>query len=135
MKKACFEEVWDELKNENSESRFVFETAEEVSRIIVELIEARVDRGMSQRQLAAKCGLKQSAIARMEALNTIPRLDTVIRVAKALNISITVDRVTAKISGFSSGVYSGLVSSNGKYTWENNVPTYNEIGVSHGFVS
>ena len=135
MERKCFDEAWEELKNESAESKVVFETAEEVSRIIVELIETRVDRGMSQRQLAAKCGLKQSAIARMESLNTIPRLDTVIRVAKALNISITVDRITAKISGFSSGVSSGLVSPNEKYTWEIMGSTYNEIGVSHGFVS
>lgn len=98
MSETFYEDVWEELKNENSESRMVFETADDISRIIVELIEARVDRGYTQRQLADKCGIKQSAIARMESLKTIPRLDTVIRVANALKVVISVERVTAYIS-------------------------------------
>lgn len=89
MDRVTFDEDWEELKNQDEESKLVFGTAEEVSRIIVELIEARVERGYSQRDLAALCGLKQSAIARMEALKTIPRLDTVIRVAGAMGISVT----------------------------------------------
>lgn len=110
MKDVYFDDVWNELKNEDSDSKVIFETAEEISRIIVELIETRVDRGYSQRQLAAKCGLKQSAIARMESLKTIPRLDTVIRVANALDVVITVNRVTAHIDDLSE--YMSTYDSN-----------------------
>ena len=112
MGETFYEDVWDELKNENSESRLVFETADDISRIIVELIEARVDRGYTQRQLADKCGIKQSAIARMESLKTIPRLDTVIRVANALNVVISVERVTAYISKLDDYIYIGENDSN-----------------------
>jgi transcriptional regulator with XRE-family HTH domain len=88
MNGVGFDEVWDELKNNDEESKLIFGTAEEVSRIIVELIDARVEKGYSQRDLAAVCGIKQSAIARMESLKTIPRLDTVVRVANALGVKI-----------------------------------------------
>lgn len=106
MEHVLFEDVWDELKNQNEDSKIDYETAEEMSRVIVELIEARVERGYSQRQLASKCGIKQSAIARMESLRSIPRLDTIIRVAKALGVVISVDRVTAEISGLKDLIMS-----------------------------
>lgn len=98
MKTVRFEDAWEDLKNKTDSSYALFSTAEDLSRIILTLIEARVDQGYTQRQLADKCGLKQSAIARMESLKTIPRLDTVIRVANALNHVVCVDAVTAKIS-------------------------------------
>lgn len=98
MNETYYEDVWNELENEKSESKLIFKTANDISRIIVELIEARVDRGYTQRDLAEKCGIKQSAIARMESLKTIPRLDTVMRVANALRVVISVERVTAYIS-------------------------------------
>lgn len=97
MKRIMFNDVWEDLKCESETSERTFETAEEISKVIVALIEARVDRGMTQRQLAQKCGLKQAAIARMESLKTIPRLDTVIKVAKALKMEVYVDSITAQI--------------------------------------
>jgi len=97
MERIMFNDVWEDLKCESETSERTFETAEEISKVIVALIEARVDRGMTQRQLAQKCGLKQAAIARMESLKTIPRLDTVIKVAKALKMEVYVDSITAQI--------------------------------------
>lgn len=99
MAGVSYNDVWEDLKNENEEARIAYETAEDLSKIIIELIEARVDRGYSQRNLAERCGLKQSAIARMESLKTIPRLDTVIKVANALNVVISVNRVVMHFSG------------------------------------
>ncbi len=96
MKTAYFDDAWEELKNQDNESQLTYGTAEEVARIIVELIEARVERGYSQRDLAGLCGIKQSAIARMESLKTIPRLDTVIRVAGAMGITIVLSNPPIK---------------------------------------
>ena len=50
----------------------------------------RVKSGLTQRQLAEKCEIKQSAIARMESLQAIPRLDTMIKIARSLNVKIAV---------------------------------------------
>lgn len=116
MAGVMFEDVWEELKNEDAESKIAYKTAEELSRIIVELIEARVDRGYSQRDLADKCGLKQSAIARMESLKTIPRLDTVIKVANALNVVISFSRVVMQFSGSEPYVSSGINYNLYKYS-------------------
>ena len=49
--------------------------------------------GLTQRQLAEKCGIKQSAIARIERIQVIPRLDTLLKIAKCLECTISIDNV------------------------------------------
>lgn len=90
MDRIFFDNVWEELKNESEESKIVYQTAEELSCLINTIIEARVSRGITQRELASKCGLKQAAIARMESLKTIPRIDTLLKITNALSLKINV---------------------------------------------
>lgn len=66
------------------------EIADKIANIISKLVIARNDMNLTQEELAKKCGLKQSAIARMENLKVFPRIDTIIRVAKYLNVDIDV---------------------------------------------
>jgi len=49
------------------------------------LIKARLDNNLTQAQLAERAGLKQSAIARIENKGSLPRIDTVYKLASALN--------------------------------------------------
>lgn len=106
-----FDDVWEELKTSGEEEKQFFEAAEETARIINELTEERIRSGISQRQLAEKTGLKQSAIARMESLQSTPRLDTLIRVANALGIKLEVTKespglpVIIDFSAFNPGRY------------------------------
>lgn len=52
--------------------------------IIGELIKARNEKGLSQRQLEGLSGVKQPVISRMERGETIPQLDTLMRVLAPL---------------------------------------------------
>lgn len=52
--------------------------------LIGEIIQARRERGISQRQLGKISGVKQPVIARMENGTSIPNLNTVIRVLAPL---------------------------------------------------
>jgi transcriptional regulator with XRE-family HTH domain len=54
------------------------------------LVTARIEGGLTQRDLALRLGVKQSALARWEAGQTMPTLDTLFRVAKTLNLDFTV---------------------------------------------
>lgn len=130
MDRYTFEDMLESLKNENEEARIAYETAEDISRVIVELIEARVERGYTQQKLAEKTGLKQSAIARMESLKSIPRLDTVIKVANALKVRISLDRTTAKIVGLKTAIASMDINDS-QYTYSD----YYATGVMQGGVS
>ena len=53
--------------------------------------EQRRDRGLSQRELADLCGTTQSAIARVERGVRPPRLDTLLRIAGALDGELAVE--------------------------------------------
>jgi ribosome-binding protein aMBF1 (putative translation factor) len=48
-------------------------------------------RGLSQTELAELCGTTQSAIARLEAGGRPPRIDTLLRLATALDCELVVE--------------------------------------------
>ena len=53
----------------------------------------RVEMNLSQRELAELCGTTQSAIARLERGGRPPRIDTLLRIAEALECELIVDLV------------------------------------------
>jgi predicted transcriptional regulator len=53
----------------------------------------RLDKHLSQRELAELCGTTQSAIARLERGGRPPRIDTLLRIAEALECELIVDLV------------------------------------------
>lgn len=58
--------------------------------IAQQVAEQRAARNLSQRELAELCGTTQSAIARFETGARPPRLDTLLRVAAALDCRLDV---------------------------------------------
>jgi transcriptional regulator with XRE-family HTH domain len=61
--------------------------------------EQRRARGLSQRELADLCGTTQSAIARVERGARPPRLDTLLRIAGALDCELSVELRPRTVSG------------------------------------
>ncbi len=55
--------------------------------------ERRATMGMSQRELAELVGTTQSAIARLERGGRPPRIDTLLRIAEALDCELLVELV------------------------------------------
>ena len=53
--------------------------------------ERRRERGLSQAELAELCGTTQSAIARLEGGGRPPRIDTLLRLANALDCDLVVE--------------------------------------------
>ena len=51
----------------------------------------RLEMSLSQRELAELCGTTQSAIARLERGGRPPRIDTLLRIAEALECDLVVD--------------------------------------------
>ena len=58
--------------------------------IAQQVTEQRQARRLSQRELAELCGTTQSAIARLESGSRPPRLDTLLRIASALDCELSV---------------------------------------------
>ena len=55
--------------------------------------ERRLAMNLSQRELAELCGTTQSAIARLERGGRPPRIDTLLRIAEALDCDLVVELV------------------------------------------
>jgi transcriptional regulator with XRE-family HTH domain len=58
--------------------------------IAEKVAERRVQMNMSQRELAELCSTTQSAIARLERGGRPPRIDTLLRIAEALDCELVV---------------------------------------------
>ena len=71
------------FRKEYEESRLEYEIARAV-------IRARIEKGLTQKQLAEKLNTKQSVISRVESANTTPSLSLLKRLAQALNTSLEV---------------------------------------------
>ena len=82
-----FNDLWNDSSfiSEEQRNKIDFEVA-----LIGKLIEARESKGLSQKQLADMCGLKQSAIARLEKMNVTPQLNTLIKVLKPLGYRLDI---------------------------------------------
>lgn len=64
--------------------------SESCSIIIDRLIERRRSKGMTQKELADASCLTQSVIARLESKKATPQLDTLLKVASALDCDIAI---------------------------------------------
>ncbi len=75
-----------ELKSINSAR---MNELEAVAQIVNVIHQRRVELGWTQKDLAEKVGLHQESIARIENGGSIPRLDTVFRLALALGMRLS----------------------------------------------
>lgn len=89
--------TWEDYKNHvksisNAERRNM-EEIEEMTDIVSSIIQRRQELGISQRDLAERCGIPQSSVARMETLKTTPKLDTLLKIMQALNLKFQIAAV------------------------------------------
>lgn len=63
---------------------------ENCAKIIDMLIEQRHNQGMTQKELAQVACLTQSVIARLESKKAMPQLDTLLKVASALDCDLVI---------------------------------------------
>lgn len=80
----------DDLAARALEGRSDIAFRDEYERLGAEIASRRGDVGLSQRELAELCGTTQSAIARLEGGRRAARLDTLLRVAHALDAELVV---------------------------------------------
>ena len=64
--------------------------AEAMSAIVKAMVEQRNAMGLSQRELAARCGIPQSSVARIESFKTMPNLDTLLKIFQQLGLKLTI---------------------------------------------
>ena len=80
---------WNELKKSFTS---LDDTDIAVTKVVMAIVERRKELGYSQRDLAKIVEMKQSAIARIESLAVVPKLDTVYRLCEALDLKIELNK-------------------------------------------
>lgn len=78
------------VKNIDSDSYKTLSDMEEHAQLISAIIKQRNELGLSQRDLAAICGMPQSSVARIESLQTSPNLATLLKLLRPLGLRLTV---------------------------------------------
>lgn len=68
------------------------EETEEIVAIVTAMVEQRNALGLSQRDLAAMCGIPQSSVARIESCKTTPNLGTLLNIFQHLGLTLTVSQ-------------------------------------------
>ncbi len=86
--------TWNDYKNHvkavDPVAKADLENIEELTSIVSSLIAKRTELGISQRDLAAECGLPQSSVARIESFKTTPKLDTLLKMMRPLGLKLQV---------------------------------------------
>ncbi len=86
--------TWDDYKDYVKEVDPItaqeLNEVESISAIISIIVQQRTAMGISQRELAAMCGIPQSSVARIESCKTTPTLGTLLNIFQHLGLHLTV---------------------------------------------
>ena len=131
MNELTIDEMWEGLKAESEENRNVLESADKTIELIQKLIDTRKKLNLSQEEVAKKCNMKQSAIARIEAFKIIPKINTYLKIANALGIFVSA--TTHEINNLELTKIA-LLQNVAKYIYNsNNKIFYNNGGYINGW--
>ena len=86
---------WDEFEKRTFTQEEIMESDLRVA-LISELIRARNDQGITQKQLEEASGVKQPVIARMEKGTSDPKLTTMIKILESLGMTLAVVPIKEK---------------------------------------
>lgn len=84
---------WEDYKEYasslNPDLKSDIEEASALAALVTQIIQQRNALGLTQRELAARSGLPQSSIARIETMKTIPNIETIIKILKPLGLQLS----------------------------------------------
>ena len=82
----------DHVKSQSIADKKMIEETEEQAAIITAVIEQRHALGISQRELANRCGIPQSSVARIESMKITPNLDTLLKIIHQLGLKLIITK-------------------------------------------
>lgn len=91
MRGTNFRDLWNDSSFVSDEQKMRIDLQVELMK---KMIEVRERQGLSQKQLAEKCGINQSAIARMEKMNNVPQVNTLLKLLAPLGYKLDIVPIT-----------------------------------------
>ena len=89
MQKKTYRQLKKELLKDKK-IKYAYEKLGPEFAVIEMIIKKRIERGLSQKELAKKSGTKQSAISRLESGNYNPSLSFLQKVGEALDVKLKI---------------------------------------------
>lgn len=77
------------MRLEDIKKEYPLDIAEREIKLLAQLVTFRRDNHISQKELAEKIGMTQSQLSKIEIGDTIPKLDTLLRIAEGLELELT----------------------------------------------
>ena len=87
------DDSFKELIKDRNDLKDTVEGLDPVYELRKKILLLRIDEDLSQEELAARAGMRQSVISRIENGESEPRIETVNKIAKALNRKVKIDLV------------------------------------------
>jgi len=83
----------DELIEKKPELEDVYHPTDPLFELRKRILQLRLDQGLSQAELAERAGTKQSVISRIENGESEPRIETIKKIARALDKKVRLELI------------------------------------------
>ena len=81
--------TWSNFKkNLDYKSEYEGKVLSEMAKLVAQIINRRKSLGLTQAQVAQRAGITQAQVARLETSSSVPSIETVMKVAVALDMTV-----------------------------------------------
>ncbi|VTR62880.1 HTH-type transcriptional regulator [Actinobacillus pleuropneumoniae] len=82
--------TWSNFKKEKLDYKSEIEkkVINEMAKLVIQIVYRRKSLGLTQAQVAGRAGITQAQVARLENSSSIPTIETVMKVAIALGMTV-----------------------------------------------
>lgn len=80
--------TWSNFKKEKLDYKSEKKVINEMAKLVVQIVYRRKSLGLTQAQVAERAGITQAQVARLENSSSIPTIETVMKVAIALGMTV-----------------------------------------------
>ncbi|WP_238653440.1 helix-turn-helix domain-containing protein [Paenibacillus piscarius] len=86
--------TWSNFKKElDYKSEYEKKVISEMAKLVVQITNRRKSLGLTQAQVAERAGITQAQVARLETSSSVPSIETVMKVAVALDMTVGLNAV------------------------------------------
>lgn len=81
--------TWENIKGKlDYKSDYEKKVISEMAKLVVQIINRRKSLGLTQAEVAKRAGITQAQVARLETSSSVPSMETVMKVAIALDMTV-----------------------------------------------
>lgn len=81
--------TWEDIKGKlDYKNDYEKKVISEMAKLVVQIVKRRKSLGLTQSEVARRAGITQAQVARLETSSSVPSMETVIKVAIALDLTV-----------------------------------------------